>query len=92
MGRQRMIEWEMEMQREDEGAEDIQRVVRGFLVRRNRNINYWDYWNYDSKGRGSWIHPLPKEIRDSAATELQRLSRGFIARKFWPGVRLFTVL
>ena len=82
MGRCSLLQWQWDQ----EDATSIQRIVRGYLVRRNSNINPWDF----VENNGQWARPLPRIIREKYVVDIQRLYRGFVARKFWPGIKLFT--
>jgi hypothetical protein len=87
MGRCSMDEWRWEQ----EDATTIQKITRGFLVRDGRRgvpAVEWDegfgnvdeIWTMMTQESCSW--------QCWASEEIQRIYRGYVQRKWWPGIRI----
>ena len=84
MGRCSMAEWRWEQ----EDATTIQKIMRGFLVRKEQKGVEWDegfgniaeIWTMMTQESCSWER--------WASEEIQRMYRGYAQRKWWPGIRI----
>ena len=107
MGRCSMAEWRWEQ----EDAAIIQKIMRGFLIRKEQKVTFkkvttkgrfapgvggvsppeWDegfgnvdeIWTMMTQESCSW--------QCWASEEIQRIYRGYVQRKWWPGIRPNTV-
>lgn len=79
-----MTEWRWEQ----EDATTIQKIMRGFLVRKEQKGVEWDegfgnvaeIWTMMTQESCSWER--------WASEEIQRMYRGYAQRKWWPGIRI----
>ena len=84
MGRCSMAEWRWEQ----EDATTIQKIMRGFMVRKEQKGVEWDegfgnvaeIWTMMTQESCSWER--------WASEEIQRIYRGYVQRKWWSGIRI----
>ena len=71
----------------------IQCIVHEYLMHRTGNaVNYWDYSDMNISVENALLgRPVERLMCEIAATNIQRVYKGLVSRKHWPGEKLFTV-
>ena len=104
MGRCSMAEWRWEQ----EDAAIIQKIMRGFLIRKEQKVTFkkvttkgreapgvggvsppeWDEGFGDVAEIWKMMTQESRSWERRASEEIQRIYRGYVQRKWWPGIRI----
>ena len=61
------------------------------MNKKGKGVKYWDYTDMNTSVENALLgRPTSRFMCEIAATNIQRVYKGFVSRKHWPGERLYT--